>query len=90
MKIVYAYKKNIYAAYRAAYLHLSLNPQLIPKSRRELMRSHENIKPYYLGIDEDLNEIYIASCGRNYTIFQNAMEGIGRIYGEEVQIILIH
>ncbi|AKL95605.1 hypothetical protein CACET_c21590 [Clostridium aceticum] len=85
MKIIYVYKKNVYAAYKAAYLHLKLDENSIPhEGLREINRE---VKPYYIGLDEDLNEVYIADGGRNLTIYRNVMEGLSSIYGEEIKII---
>ena len=88
MKIIYAYKRNIYAAYRAAYLRLRLDTTLLRDLQLELMKSHIRIRPLYLGIDEDFNEIYIANYGRKANIFKNSLEGLGKIHEEEVEVVL--
>ncbi|SDK41425.1 DUF3189 family protein [Natronincola ferrireducens] len=87
MKIIYTYKKDVYAAYRAAYLHLRLNPSLIPKPINKLKDMNKEVKLYYAGLDEELNEVYIANGGRNITIFNNVIKGVGNIYQEEIKII---
>lgn len=90
MKIIYAYKGNIYAAYSAAYLRLKLDPALLNGIQNQLEDKHKEIKPYYLGLDEDLNEIYIANYGKNPTIFKNTMEGLGKLYEEEIKVITVN
>ncbi|ARE87963.1 DUF3189 family protein [Clostridium formicaceticum] len=85
MKIVYVYKKNVYAAYKAAYLHLKLDANAL--SQEVLKKANREVKPYYLGVDEDLNEVYVADGGRNLTIYKNVIEGLASIYGEEIKII---
>lgn len=86
MKIIYTYKKNIYAAYEAAYLHLGLDTKLMPKTKNII----KEIKLYYLGLDEDLNEVYIANVGRKVKIFNNVIMGLSNIYGEEIKIINLY
>lgn len=90
MKIIYGYKRNIYAAYSAAYLRLKLDPTLLDGRQTELKEKHKEIKPFYLGLDEEFNEVYIANCGKNPTIFKNTMEGLSKLYDEEIEVILIN
>ncbi|MCC5911885.1 MAG: DUF3189 family protein [Clostridiaceae bacterium] len=87
MKIIYAYKKNIYAALKAAYLHLKLQEDGISRSKEALEKMHHQIKPHYIGLDENLNEVYVANYGRKKEIFNNVIKGLGNMYEEEVEII---
>jgi len=83
MRIIYTYKKNRYAAYKAAYLHLGIDINLIGNTKD----IKEDIKPYYLGLDKDLNEVYISNSGRNTNIFNNIILGLSNIYNEDIKTI---
>lgn len=90
MKIILAYNRNNYAAFQAAYLRLKLDPSLLERIKKIFKANANAIQPYYLGLDKDLNEVYIVNCGKDPIIFKNSIEGLGKIYGEEVEVILIN
>jgi len=85
MKIIYVYNKKPKLVIMAAYAHLKLD-------------IHENLKYIdikyrkegyfcYLGIDEDLNEIYLLYSNKRGPILKNLLNGIAHICNEEVKVI---
>ena len=85
MKIIYVFNKNSHAAIKAAYLHLKLD---IPGNFREIVSSYnEEGNFYYLGIDTELNEIYLLYSSKYNYILKNLLGGFSDLYNEEVLVI---
>ena len=85
MKIIYVYKKDPYAAIMAACAHLKLNVDHKPKLVNNKFKKEGYF--FYLGIDEELNEVYLLYSRKNGYILNNLLIGFGHIYGEKVMII---
>lgn len=84
MKIIYVFNKNFYAAVEAAYLHLRLD---IPKDIMNIYNEEGNF--YYLGIDTELNEIYLLYSSKYNYILKNLLEGFSDLYGEKILTIYL-
>ena len=82
MKIYYIYRRNLYAAHLAAYLHLGINNPVKQKNIKI-----ENMQYLYCGLGRKGEEIYIANYGRNKRIFINLLEGIAQIYNIRIKIV---
>lgn len=84
MKIIYLYRKNAYAAIMAAYAHLKLN---IPK---DLVHMREGYGQegyfFYLGMDEDFNEVYLLYSERRGLILTNLLNGFATLYNQHIKI----
>ncbi|KAB3533168.1 DUF3189 family protein [Alkaliphilus serpentinus] len=78
MKYIYIYRKNDYAALLAAYLRLK---------NKTISTNQIKFGILFLGIDEELNEVYIVKYRRNPQVLINLLKGIGEIYREELKII---
>ncbi len=84
MKIIYVFNKNFYAAIGAAYLHLRLD---IPKDIMNIYNEEGNF--YYLGIDMELNEVYLLYSSKYNYILKNLLEGFSDLYGEKILTIYL-
>ena len=85
MKIIYVFNKNSYAAIEAAYLHLKLD---IPENFKEIVSAYnEEGNFYYLGIDAELNEIYLLYSSKYNHILKNLLGGFSDLYDEETLVI---
>ncbi len=85
MKIIYVFNKNSYAAIKAAYIHLKLD---IPKNFRYIIDNYnEEGNFYYLGIDAELNEVYLLYSSKCNLILKNLLNGFSNLYNEEISII---
>lgn len=85
MKIIYVFNKNSYAAIKAAYLHLKLD---ISENFRYVVDSYnEEGNFYYLGIDTELNEIYLLYSSKYNYILKNLLWGFSDLYNEEILVI---
>lgn len=81
MKNIYIYRHNDYAAIRAAYLRLKI-PKEIPR-----VIPLKTMKLYFIGVDENLEEVYLLKYAIKKTILINILMGIGEIFNEEIYII---
>lgn len=85
MKIIYVFNKNSYAAIKAAYLRLKLG---IPPNFNGIIDSYkEEGRFYYLGVDMELNEVYLLHSNKCNYILKNLLKGFSNLYGEEVFVI---
>ena len=85
MKIIYVFNKNFYAAIKAAYLHLKLD---ISGDLKDVIDNYnEEGHFYYLGIDIELNEVYLLHSSKCNYILKNLLEGFSNLYGEEILVI---
>ncbi len=85
MKIIYVFNKNFYAAVKAAYLHLKLD---FPENLEDTINSYnEEGNFYYLGVDIELNEIYLLHSSKCNYILKNLLRGFSNLYNEEILII---
>jgi len=85
MKIIYVYKKNLYAALIAAYTDLKLE---IPQSIEYISDIYNKEGYfYYLGIDEKLNQVYLLYSRKNSYILENLLNGFAHLYDEEIKVI---
>ena len=85
MKIIYVFNKNSYAAIKAAYLHLKLD---ISENFRDVVDSYnEEGNFYYLGIDTELNEVYLLYSSKYNYILKNLLGGFSDLYNEEILVI---
>lgn len=84
MKIVYMFNKNPYAAIMAAYVHLKLD---FPKDIKYIKNDYREGYFYYLGIDKELNEVYLLYSSKNRIILKNLLKGFADLYEEEVLVI---
>ncbi len=85
MKIIYVYKKKSYAAIIAAYVHLKLNT-----SKQSNNIKHKNNKEghfLYLGIDQELNEVYLLNSSKPGPILKNLLNGFANLYNEKILVI---
>jgi len=82
LKIIYTTKKDNYAAVKAAYTHLQLNQEI---SEQDI--NMEPMRFYYLGLDRDGNEIYVINYYKDKHIYKNIVEGLARIYEDNVLIV---
>lgn len=89
MKILYIYKKNMYAALEAAYIHLKLDVFLLNTMEYDLGRKYKQNTLHYIGMDEEYNEVYVINYGRNIKIFKNIINSFGQLYKEEIKIIAL-
>lgn len=81
MRMIYIYRYNDYAAITAAYLHLKMNTEQI-----QVQSKLQPMKLYYVGIDEELKEIYLLKYTIKKSILMNILQGIGNIFNEDVVI----
>ena len=85
MKIIYVFNKKFYAAVKAAYLHLELD---IPKNFRNIINNYnEEGNFYYLGMDTELNEVYLLHSKKCNHILKNLLKGFSNLYNEETLVI---
>ncbi|HZK58195.1 MAG TPA: DUF3189 family protein [Clostridia bacterium] len=85
MKIIYVFNKNSYAAIKAAYLHLKLD---FPEDFKDIVNCYsEEGSFYYLGIDIELNEIYLLRSSKCNYILKNLLKGFSNLYNKEILII---
>lgn len=85
MKIIYVYNKNFYAAIKAAYMHLKLN---IPEDIEHLNKIYNKEGEFfYLGLDENLNEVYLLYSKKNSYILENLLKGLAHMYRDEIKVI---
>lgn len=85
MKKIYIYKKDPYAAIQAAYGHLKLD---LPNNLKEIKNIYNKEGHfYYLGIDEDLNEVYLLYSNKRGAILKNLLNGFAHLYNEDVELI---
>ncbi len=85
MKIIYIYHKNFYAAIKAAYMHLKLQ---IPENLKDIKDKYSREGHfYYLGIDGELNEIYLLYSKKNSYMLRNLLNSFASLYSDEVIII---
>jgi len=84
MKIIYLYKKDRYAAIMAAYTHLNF-------SSMEDFKFIDQYKKegyfYYLGMDEEFNEVYLLYSKKRGPILKNLLKGFAHICDEEIKVI---
>ncbi|HZK34950.1 MAG TPA: DUF3189 family protein [Bacillota bacterium] len=88
MRIVYYSYWPTYAAYLAAALHTGTYADHLPSQDR-FSRQLELGKRYsgqfgnllYIGLDENLREIYSLGCKGNYGMVYRAINGFNSIYG---------
>ncbi len=84
MKIIYI-KKNSYAAAEAAYMHLKSD---VSENFRNIVGSCcDEGHFYYLGIDAELNEIYLLYCNKCTIILKNLLESLSDLFNEEILVI---
>ncbi|MCK9267892.1 MAG: DUF3189 family protein [Alkaliphilus sp.] len=87
MKIIYVFNKNSYAAIKAAYLHLKLD---ISENFKDIVNIYnEEGNFYYLGIDAELNEIYLLYSRKYNYILKNLLGGFSDLYNEKTLVIYI-
>jgi len=82
MKIYYIYRRNLYAAHLAAYLHLGINNPVKQKNNRI-----KEMQYLYCGLSSKGEEIYIANYGSNKRIFVNILEGVAKIYDVRIKVV---
>ena len=82
MKIIYVSNKSFYAAVEAAYLHLKSD---IPENITNVYNEEGNF--YYLGVDRELNEIYLLYSSKYNYILKNLLEGFSDLYDEKILTI---
>lgn len=85
MKIIYLYNKNVYAALKAAYTHLKLKIPIEIKNIKH--KYNEKGHFYYIGMDIELNEIYLLKSRKNNYILKNLLQGFSNLYDEEILIV---
>jgi len=85
MKIIYLYRRNAYAAIMAAYAHLKLNAPKNLDYVRESYRKEGYF--FYLGMDEDFNEVYLLYSERKGLILTNLLHGFAALYHQNIKII---
>ena len=85
VKIVYIFDKNSYAAAKAAYIHLRLNFSENFKSIIDNCIKKNDF--YYLGVDAELNEIYLLYSNKCSFILKNLLQGLSDLYNEKILVI---
>lgn len=89
MKVIYCGYRATYGAYLMAALHAGIykgdrlpDNQFI-KAHFDMCRlygeQYGNLR--YVGLDENLNEIYVMGCNRFFSVIQRAQTNINRIFG---------
>ncbi len=79
MKLIYIYRHNDYAAITAAYLRLKVQPAK-PVRLKEM-------KLYFLGTDQKLNEVYLLRYTIKKHILMNLLEGLSEMFKDELAVI---
>lgn|GEM_PF-621130 len=94
MKVIYCGYRGTYGAYLMAALHTGLykgdrlpNSQLI-KGHFEMCRlygeQYGNL--IYVGVDEELREIYALGCKKFFSVIQKAQTNVNRIFGLDEEL----
>lgn len=94
LKVIYCGYRATYGAYLMAALHVGICKGAQFPSRRFIKAHFDICRLYgeqygnliYVGLDENLNEIYAMGCNRFFSVIKNAHTNIGRIFkiGEEI------
>ena len=82
MKIIFASKKDSYEAVKAAYKHMNID-----EKKADPNCNLGKIRLYYIGLDDENNQIYVSNYYKNKHIFKNIVQGLGKIYDEKVIIL---
>lgn len=94
MKVIYCGYRATYGAYLMAALHVGIyKGAQFPDN--QFIKAHFDIcrlygQQYgnliYVGLDENLNEVYVMGCNRFFSVIERAQTNISKIFGIEEEL----